>query len=167
MTATVAYGLEATQAYNVTEKEDGDIDSEDDEGHKVDLNAKTPAFDLQATQAYGVGVNDDEEEEDESESRKETLEEQAIQSTVSMDNRGDANQPTIAFGLESTQAYGAEETDDEESDDQGKGTAGGVQFLIMINESIMHLIWTCPSCILSCLFMRTSVLPLSAFFFFF
>ena len=40
-------------------------------------------------------------------------------------------------------------------------------FLIMINESIMHLIWTCPSCILSCLFMTTSVLPLSAFFFFF
>ena len=127
VTATVAYGLEATQAYNVTEKEDGDIDSEDDEGHKVDLNAKTPAYDLQATQAYGVGDNDDEEEEDESESRKETVEEQAIQSIVSMDNRGDANQPTIAFGLESTQAYGADETDDEESDDQDKGTAGGDQ----------------------------------------
>ena len=127
VTATLAYGLEATQAYNVTEKEDADTDSEDDEGRNVD-NAKTLAYDLQATQAYGVGAsdddNDDEEEDDKRESRKETVEEQATEAAASMANRGGAKQPNIAFGLESTQAYGADETDDEESDDQDKGTGG-------------------------------------------
>ena len=128
VTATLAYGLEATQAYNVTEKEDADTDSEDDEGRNVD-NAKTLGYDLQATQAYGVGAsdddNDDEEEADERESRKETVEEQATKAAVSMIGRGDgAKQPNIAFGLESTQAYGADETDDEESDDHNHDTGG-------------------------------------------
>ena len=122
--ATLAYGLEATQAYHVTEKDD-DSDSEDDRGD-LDNNAKTLAYDLQATQAYGAGASDDNDDDDKRESCNETVGEQSSKTGNEVE-RSDANQPTIADGLEATQAYGADETDDEDSEDQVGGSRGGDQ----------------------------------------
>jgi len=120
MTATLAYGLEATQAYNIAEK---DSDSEDNRGpHDDNVNTyATHAYDMQATQAYGVGASDDDEDDDKTESRKEPVEERASKSAESEVNRSDANRPISAYGLEATQAYGADETDDEDSDNQDEG----------------------------------------------
>ena len=121
MMATLAYGLEATQAYNIAEK---DSDSEDNRGpHDDNVNAyATSAYDMQATQAYGVGVSDDDDDDDKTESRKEPVEERASKSAESEVNRSDANRPISAYGLEATQAYGADETDDEDSDNQDEGS---------------------------------------------
>ena len=118
--ATLAYGLEATQAYNIAEK---DSDSEDNRGPLDDnVNAyATSAYDMQATQAYDVGVSDDDDDDDKTESHQEPVEERASKSAESEVNRSDANRPISAYGLEATQAYGADETDDEDSDNQDEG----------------------------------------------
>lgn len=117
--ATLAYGLEAAQAYNVT---DNDVDSNsEDERRPSGDDTKTPVTDLPATQAYGVGASDDDNDDDEEDngqkSDKVKYEEQSGGHKI---NRGDVNQPTVPCGLEATQAYGADhdETDDEDSNYQ-------------------------------------------------
>ena len=129
MAATLAYGLEATQAYNVTEKDDDTDDEEDkdeDERGPHGNDDPTLAYDLQATQAYGVGAGDDtdDEDNDKRESHVETVEGQSSKTGTTV-NRVDAIQDTIPYGLEPTQAYGADETDDEDYNDQDKGSRGG------------------------------------------
>ena len=119
--ATMAYGLEATQAYNVSEK---DGDSSEDEGEQD--KKQMPAYDLQATQAYGTGDDDDDDDDDARDSHSETVEKQSANMDTVV-NEGDTGQPTIPYGLQATQAYGAdEETDDEDADNEvNRGSTGG------------------------------------------
>lgn len=122
ISATVAYGLEATQAYNVSEK---DADSSEDEGEQD--KKQMPAYDLQATQAYGAGYDDD-NDADSRDSHSETVEKQLV-NVDTVVHEGDTGQPTMPYGLEATQAYGAdEETDDEDADNEiHRGSTGGDQ----------------------------------------
>lgn len=121
ISATMAYGLETTQAYNVSEK-DGDSSEHEGEQDKKQM----PAYDLQATQAYGAGDNDD-DDDDTRESHSETVEKQSAKMGTVV-NEGDTVQPTIPYGLEATQAYGAdEETDDEDTDNKDRSSTGGDQ----------------------------------------
>ena len=121
--ATLAYGLEATQAYNTTEKDDetDDEQDQDDRGSHCNDADPTLAYDLQSTQAYGVSKEDDntdDEDNDKNESHRERVEGQSCELETKIDGR-DAVQATIPYGLESTQAYGVGEgdnTDDEDSD---------------------------------------------------
>ena len=116
ISATMAYGVEATQAYNVSEN---DNDNSEDEGEQN--KKQMPAYDLQATQAYGTGDDDDDDTRD---SHSETVEKQS----ASMGNEGDTGQPTIPYGLEATQAYGVdEETSDEDVDNEDRSSTGGDQ----------------------------------------
>ena len=122
--ATLAYGVEEPQALSTTEK-DGSHDNDAGEGTRG--QAPTLAYDLQATQAYGIGASDD-EEEDSREGHPGTEEEQPpdVKAAVS---GSDAVQPSIAYGLEATQAYGADETDDEETDNEDRSSMGGDQIV--------------------------------------
>ena len=117
ISATMAYGLDATQAYNISEKV-GDSSDDEDEKDKEQM----PVYDLQATQAYGVG-----DDVDTRDIHSETVEKQS----ANMDNvvnDGDTGQPTIPYGLEATQAYGAdEETDDEDVENEDRSSTGGDQ----------------------------------------
>ena len=123
--ATLAYGVvEEPQALSTTEK-DGSDDNDGGEGTRG--QAPTLAYDLQATQAYGIGASDD-EEEDSREGHPETEEEQPPDLKAAVSG-SDAVQPTIAYGLEATQAYGADETDDEETDNEDKSSMGGDQIV--------------------------------------
>ena len=128
ISATMAYGLEATQAYNISEKVG---DSSDDEGEQD--KKQMPTYDLQATQAYGAGDDDDDDDDDTRDSHSETVKKQSVNMDAVV-NKGDTGQPTVPYGLEATQAYGAdEETDDEDANneidrssiggDQGRGDA--------------------------------------------
>ena len=119
--ATLAYGLEATQAYDATEKDDetDDEQDQDDRGSHCNDADPTLAYDLQSTQAYGVSKEDDntdDEDNDKNESHRERVEGKSCELETKV-NGGDAVQPTMPYGLESTQAYGADETDDEDSKD--------------------------------------------------
>ena len=121
--ATLAYGLEATQAYNTTKKDDetDDEQDQDDRGSHCNDADPTLAYDLQSTQAYGVSKEDDntdDEDNDKNESHRERVEGQSCELETKIDGR-DAVQATIPYGLESTQAYGVGEgdnTDDEDND---------------------------------------------------
>ena len=121
--ATLAYGLEATQAYNATEKDDETDDEQDQDDRSPHCNDADPtlAYDLQSTQAYGVSKGDDntdDEDNDKNESRGKRVEGQSCELQTKIDGR-DAVQATIPYGLESTQAYGVgqgDNTDDEDSD---------------------------------------------------
>ena len=125
--ATLAYGLEATQAYNATEKDDetDDEQDQDDRGSHCNDADPTLAYDLQSTQAYGVSKevseeddNTDDEDNDKNESHREKVEGLSCELETKIDGR-DAVQATIPYGLESTQAYGVGEgdnTDDEDND---------------------------------------------------
>lgn len=122
ISATMAYGLEATQAYNVFEKGG---DSSEDEGEQD--KKQMPAYDLQATQAYGAGDDDDDDDTKDSHSETVEFKQSANMDTVHVVNEGDTGQPTIPYGLEATQAYGAdEETDDEDADNEvDRSSTGG------------------------------------------
>ena len=124
ISATMAYGLEATQAYNVSEK---DGDSSEDEGEQD--KKQMPAYDLQATQAYGAGDDDDDDDDDDKrDSHTETVKKQSVNMDTVV-NKVDTGQPTVPYGLEATQAYGAdEETDDEDADNENdRSSTGGYQ----------------------------------------
>ena len=110
ISATMAYGLDATQV--------GDSSEDEDEKDKEQM----PVYDLQATQAYGVGDDDDTRE-----SHSEIVEKQSANMN-NVVNDGDTVQPTIPYGLEATQAYGAdEETDDEDIENENRSCADGDQ----------------------------------------
>ncbi|KAJ7387507.1 Mediator of DNA damage checkpoint protein 1 [Desmophyllum pertusum] len=113
----MAYGLEATQAYDGSEK---DGDSDEDGGEEQRGQAPTLAYDLQATQAYGAGASDDDADDDDDkdtrESHAEMVKEQSSNTEAAV-NRSDAVQPTIAYGMEATQAYGADASDDDADED--------------------------------------------------
>lgn len=118
ISATMAYGLDATQAYNIAEKV-GDSSEDEDEKNKEQMQV----YDLQATQAYGVGDDDD----DTRESHSEIVEKQSANMN-NVVNDGDTVHPTIPYGLEATQAYGAdEETDDEDVENEDRSSTGGDQ----------------------------------------
>jgi len=133
---TLAYDLQSTQAYGVS-KEDDNTDGEDNdknescrekvEGQSCELETKidgrdavqaTIPYGLESTQAYGVGEGDntDDEDNDKNESIRERVEGTSCELETKV-NGGDAVQATMPYGLESTQAYGADETDDEDSKD--------------------------------------------------
>ena len=120
--ATLAYGLEATQAYNTTEKDDETDDEQEDRGSHCNDADPTLAYDLQSTQAYGVSKEDDntdDEDNDKNESHRERVEGQSCELGTKIIDGRDAVQATIPYGLESTQAYGVGEgdnTDDEDND---------------------------------------------------
>ena len=123
ISATMAYGLEATQAYNVSEKDDGGSEDEGKQDKK-----QMPAYDLQATQAYGTGDDDDDSDDVKRDSHSETVEKQSVNMDTVV-NESDTGQPTLPYGLEATQAYGAaEETDDEDADNEmDRSSTGGDQ----------------------------------------
>ena len=120
VSATLAYGLEATQAYDLAEKNDEGVDN-DDQDKKPAL-----AYDLQATQAYGAG-DDDDDNDDTRESHQDAVRELSGDAQALV-NRSGVDQPTMAYGMEATQAYGADdETDDEEADNEDRSSTGGDQ----------------------------------------
>lgn len=117
ISATMAYGLDGPQAYNISEKV-GESSEDEDEKDKEQM----PVYDFQATQAYGVGDDDDTRD-----IHSEVVEKQSA-NVNNVVNDGDTGQPTIPYGLEATQAYGAdEETDDEDVENENRSCTGGDQ----------------------------------------
>ena len=119
--ATLAYGIGEPESVSDSERDNTCNNDDDSKRGQV----QTLAYDLQATQAYGIGGGDDEEEDLQKNSTKTEGEQPSdLDAGVS---RGDDVQATIAYGLEATQAYGAEEIDDEETAIKGRSCTGGYQ----------------------------------------
>ncbi|XP_068690572.1 enolase-phosphatase E1-like isoform X1 [Montipora foliosa] len=122
-TATLAYGMEATQAY-VTGKDDNT--DTDNDSKKANMQPN----DLQATQVYGIqdsGDNDDEKEErTEKESHKEEIHKHfEVPAARNGIDQGDTIQATTSYNLEAMQPYGgheSDETDDKDAIDKDKGS---------------------------------------------
>lgn len=118
--ATLAYGMEATQAY-VTGKDD-DTDTDDDS-----KKAKMQPNDLQATQAYGIQDSDDNTDDDDDDEKEERTEKEShieeiheqfeVPAARNEIDKGDTIQATTSYNLEATQAYGGHELDETDDED--------------------------------------------------
>lgn len=120
--------IHATLTYGIGEPErvsDSERDDNNDGDHKRG-QSQTLLYDLQATQAYGIGGGDDEEEEDPQKGCTETEGEQPSDLDAGV-SRGDDVQATTAYGLEATQAYGADEINEEETAVKNRDGMGGNQ----------------------------------------
>ncbi|XP_022793065.1 mediator of DNA damage checkpoint protein 1-like isoform X2 [Stylophora pistillata] len=113
--ATLAYGIGEPERVSDSERVDNN-----DGDHKRGQAQALVYDDLQATLAYVIGGGDDEE------GCTETDGEQPSDLDAGV-SRGDDVQATTAYGLEATQAYGAEEIDEEETAVKNRDDIGGYQ----------------------------------------
>ena len=119
---TLAYGLEDGARNSASEAFDRDDSNENDE-HVPMENKTTLAYDLQATQAYGTTAFDDDDDDDDDEDDTSYCD--VVGKGKTKVGGNEANQKPLAYELEATQAYGANNNGDDNDNDSPKAVWHG------------------------------------------